>query len=117
MTAGLLQGSTDKIDLEFFDLVIEVNAARNINVGRSAFGSLDHLHCKIRVADFGSKAVYRQLVTRRYDNRTLDNVFQLADIAWIVIILEQRKHVRRNIFGDLASVFDRVFSYEMLGQR
>ena len=52
-----------------------------------------------------------------HNDDALDCVAKLADVAGIIIIFEEREHVRREIFRDVAAVFEVVFLNKMLRQR
>ena len=42
VTAGLIESAADEIDLEFLHFVIEIDAARNVDLCRRTFGRSHH---------------------------------------------------------------------------
>ena len=54
VTAGLVEGAADKVDLEAFYFVIEIYAAGEVDVTGDAFGIGDHFEGKFRIANLGA---------------------------------------------------------------
>src|SRR5262245_21857779 len=74
MASGLVEGPANQVDLKLLDLVIKVDAARDVDVTRLPFGRADHFGRQIRIADLRPQTVDGKIVSRCDNHRTLDNV-------------------------------------------
>ena len=86
VAGGLVEGAADEIDLEFFDFVVEIYAAGDVDVGGGAFGLADHFEGEGRIADFGAEAFDGDLVGGGDHDGAFDNIFEFADISRIIVI-------------------------------
>src|SRR6476660_909556 len=114
MSASLIEGTANQIDLELFDLVIEVRSTRQVNAPGGSFARRQHLARGSRVTHFGPAAIDRHLITGGYNYRSLDNVFQLADIPRIIVIFQERKDLGRDRLGHFTAVLLGILRDEML---
>ena len=117
MPGGLVERAPDEVDLKAAYLIIKIHATRNIYVLGRAFRELYHIARKLRITDLRAKAFDGDFVRRRDDDRPLDDIFELANVARVIIAFEQIENVRQKIFADLAHVFLIVFANKMLRQR
>ncbi len=80
---------------------------RAMSISRMPSPSDYHFARQFRIADFRAQTIDRDFVGRRNDDRSLDDIFKLADISRIIIIFEQRENFRRHIFRYVSASFPR----------
>src|SRR3569623_2697374 len=97
VSAGLIKGPADQVDLESFDLVVEVYSPGYIDTCRCAFALGYHLESEFRVADLGTQALGGEVTVWSDHARALDDILEFTNVAGIVVVLEKRQDVGSDI--------------------
>src|SRR5215475_12589218 len=117
MAAGDFESAADQLDLEARDLVIERDAAGDVERGRRFRHVRRVARLRLRADDFLAQAIERDLVGAGDDHGAFSRRFKLAHVAWPGVAFERLQDFGRDLLGDLPSIFRVVFADEMLGER
>src|SRR5262247_3671109 len=117
MAAGDFERAAYQLDLEARDLVIERDAAGDVERGRRFRHVRRVARLRLRADYLLAQAVERDLVGAGDDHRALDRRFKLAHVAGPGVIFEGLQDLGHDLIGDPPPVLIVVFADEVLGER
>src|SRR5262245_17114241 len=117
MAAGYFERAADQLDFEARDLVIERDAAGDVERGRRFRHVRRVAGLRLRADYLLAQAIERYLVGAGDDHRALGRRFKLAHVAGPGVTFERLQDLGRDLVGDRPPVLIVVFADEVLGER